>query len=340
MSIRVSVIGATGYSGGELLSILARHPHVELAGVFSGKSGKTVPFETLHPSLGGKKGPTTVPYSHDAVIASRPDVVFLATPAEVSAEVAPLLIRDGVRVIDISGAFRLKSAAEFQKWYGFALPDPSLLEEAVYAVTELCGRELSSASLVANPGCYPTSVVLALKPVMQFVDVAGGIICDSASGVSGAGRQSSEAYSFCELATNFKAYNIGRHKHEPEMRQALGLAADSDFVFAAHLLPVIRGILTTIHVKLKPGADAAAMTAAYGAAYRDKTFIRVHPAGKLPELKDVAVTPRADIGFSILPDGKRAVIVSAIDNMLKGAASQAIQNMNVMFGLKETEGLA
>jgi len=338
MKVRVSVVGATGYSGGEIISILARHPGVEISGVFSGKSGKTVPFNTLHPSLRGRSGPTTEPYTSEKVINGKPDCVLTATPAEFSAETAPVLLKAGIRVIDISGAFRIPDPAVFEKWYGFKHPCPELAKEAVFGVTELCGPELKNANLVANPGCYPTSVILALKPIMDLIDLEKGIICDSASGVSGAGKQSSEAYSFCELDGNFKAYNIGKHKHEPEMRHALGISTADRFVFVAHLLPVSRGILSTMHAVLKKGVTPAQVSEAYLKTLGGKPLIILRGDGKPPELKDVVHTPLTAIGFSMLPGGG-IVVVSAIDNLLKGAASQAVQNFNVMFGFHQTEGL-
>lgn len=339
MGVRVSIIGATGYSGGELATILNRHRGVEIVGVYSGTSGKVAPFASLHPSLAKVDGPALEPYTVDTALKNNPHVVFLATPAEFSAKSAGVFLEAGIRVIDLSGAFRIRDVAEFEKWYGFSHPSPELIKEAVYGITELCGNELKSARLIANPGCYPTSAILALKPVMDLILPQDGIILDSASGLSGAGKQSSESYSFCETATNFKAYNVGTHKHEPEMREILGLSKNSDFVFTAHLLPVVRGILTTIHARLKNGICSSEIMKSYTDVYKDKPFVRIHENGRLPELKEVVGTPRADIGFTILPGGTRIVIVSAIDNMLKGAASQAVQNMNIMFGLDEKEGL-
>jgi N-acetyl-gamma-glutamyl-phosphate reductase len=337
---RVSVVGATGYSGGELCAILARHPRATLVSAFSsGRKESAVPFGRLHPALAGREGPDAEPFSLDGLVASKPDVVFLATPNETSAELAPKVLEMGAAVVDISGAYRLRDAADYPKWYGFNHPAPSLLKEAVYGLTEWCDGELSGARLVANPGCYPTSVLLALKPVAGLLDGAQPVVCDSKSGVSGAGKKSELAYSFAELSGNFKAYGVGSHRHEPEMRQGLGLRGDAPFVFVAHLLPTVRGILSTIHVGLKPGVTDADLAAACAKRYAATPFVRVRPAGELPELKDVVGTPRAEIGFAVLPGGRRAVLVCVIDNLLKGAASQAVQNMNRVFDLPETEGL-
>ncbi len=337
--MRASVLGATGYSGGELCAILARHPRVSVASVFSSgkKDAKPVPFARLHPSLGGVKGPAAEAFTLEGLSASRPDVVFLATPNETSAGAAVAILALGAKVIDISGAFRLRNAADYPKWYGFPHPSPALLAEAVYGLTEWCGPELSGARIVANPGCYPTSVLLALKPLLSLLEPGAPVIADSKSGVSGAGKKSDLAFSFSELAGNFKAYGVGSHRHEPEMRQELGLSGDAPFVFVPHLLPVVRGILSTLHVAFRAGVSPADVASAY-ARYEDAPFVSVRPAGDLPDLSCVVGTPRAEIGFALLP-GNRGVIVSAIDNLLKGAASQAVQNMNRVFGFPETEGL-
>ena len=339
---RAAVVGATGYSGAELCALLSRHPHAEIVSVFSSgrKDGRPVPFGRLHPLLGGAVGPDAEPFSEKRLEASRPDVVFLATPNETSAELAPKILEFGAKVIDISGAFRLRDATAYPKWYGFEHPAPKLLEEAVYGLTEWCGGELSGARLVANPGCYPTSVLLALKPVLPLLAKEQPIICDSASGVSGAGKQSEVAYSFSELDGNFKAYGVGVHRHEPEMRQGLGLSGDAPFVFVPHLLPVVRGLLTTLHVSFVEAQTSETLAAALAKPYEKTPFVRVRAAGELPELRDVVGTPRAEIGFAVLPGGRRGVLVSALDNLLKGAASSAVQNMNRLFRHLETEGLA
>jgi N-acetyl-gamma-glutamyl-phosphate reductase len=342
-AVRASVLGATGYSGGELCALLARHPRVSVASVFSSgkKDAKNVPFARLHPSLGGtegSKGPAAEPFSPEALAAGRPDVVFLATPNETSAEAVAPILALGAKVIDISGAFRLRNAADYPRWYGFDHPSPALLAEAVYGLTEWCGPELSGARLVANPGCYPTSVLLALKPLLPLLEPGAPVIADSKSGVSGAGKKSDVTFSFSELAGNFKAYGVGSHRHEPEMRQELGLSGDAPFVFVPHLLPVVRGILSTLHVTFRAGVSAGDVSAAY-ARYEGAPFVSVRPAGELPDLSCVVGTPRAEIGFTVLPGGRRGVIVSVIDNLLKGAASQAVQNMNRVFGFPETEGL-
>jgi len=335
---RVAVVGATGYAGGELCALLYRHPGVSVAAAFSsGRTDGVVSFARLHPSLGGAAGPDAVPFSIEALAASGASLAFLATPNETSAELAAPILSRGIRVIDIAGAFRLRDAAAYPKWYGFDHPAPELLAEAVYGLTEWAGEELRSTRLVANPGCYATSVLLALKPVSRLLDPSQAVVCDCKSGVSGAGKKSDVAYSFAELSGNFKAYGVGRHRHEPEMRQQMGLDG-APFVFVPHLLPAVRGILSTIHVAFSAPVTPETLAAAY-AVYRETPFVKVRPAGELPDMGDVVGTPRSEIGFAVLPGGRRAVIVSVLDNLLKGAASQAVQNMNRMLGLPETEGL-
>lgn len=337
---RVSVVGATGYSGAELCVLLAKHPRVTLAGAFSSSGGAAMPFSALHSALRGVAGPEVIPFAEGALAAGRPDVVFLATPNETSAALAPGLLAAGAAVVDLSGSFRLKEASAYPKWYGFTHPAPELLAKAVYGIPELSDGELAGARLVANPGCYPTSVLLALAPVRSLLDPAQAVVCDSASGVSGAGKKSELAYSFAELSGNCKAYGVGTHRHEPEMRQQLGLSKDAPFVFVPHLLPTVRGILSTLHVAFSEPQTNETLAWAFASVYGDAAFVDVLPAGKLPELKDVVGTPRAAIGYVLLAGGTRAVLVSAIDNLLKGAASQAVQNFNRVWGFAETEGLA
>lgn len=338
--IRVSIAGATGYSGGELTALLARHPRVEIASVHSsGRSGQAAPFASLHPALAGKAGPAVTPFSLEAVLAARPEVVFLATPNELSAEVVPALLAAGAKVIDLSGAYRLRDAAAYPTWYGFTHPAPELLRDAVYGLPECTNGELTGARLVANPGCYPTSVVLALKPLVPYLDENAVVVCDSKSGVTGAGKKADLAYSFSELSGNFKAYGVGAHRHEPEMRLGLGLPDFASFVFVPHLLPIARGILSTLHVSFARPMTSGEVADLYASAYAEAPFVSVRTAGDLPDLKAVVGTPRCEIGFTLLAEGRRAVVVSVIDNLLKGAASQAVQNLNRVNGWPETEGL-
>ena len=313
---RAAILGATGYAGVELEKILRRHPHVEVTAAYSSSS-----------------------FSIESLLASGAEVVFLATPNEASAELVPQLLDAGLKVIDLSGAFRLGEPTLYPSWYGFEHARPELLGEAVYGLPEWCNGELKKARLVANPGCYPTSILLALRPLTYLLDRSQPVICDSKSGVSGAGKKSDLAYSFSELFGNFKAYGVGQHRHEPEIRQGLHLGERTTLVFVPHLLPTVRGIYSTMHVGFAQPVSAEELTQLYADAYADAPFVRVLPAGKVPELKDVVNTPYCEIGFTLLQGGRRAVVTSVIDNLLKGAASQAVQNFNRMCGYAETEGL-
>lgn len=315
VATRVAVIGATGYAGAEIVSILSRHHGVQLVGSFDSS------------------------FTMEALTATAPEVVFLATPNEVSVEIAPKLIEAGMRVIDLSGAFRLRDSDLYPRWYGFGHHKPELLEEAVYGLTEWCNGELKNARLVANPGCYPTSILLALRPLMYLIDRTQPVVCDSKSGVSGAGKKAEVSYSFAELFGNFKAYGVGEHRHEPEIRQGLHLGDRAALVFVPHLLPTVRGILSTMHVGFTRAMTAAEITDIYAEAYANAPLVKVLPHGQLPELKSVVGKPHAEIGYTLLQGGRRAVVVSVIDNLLKGAASQAVQNFNRMYGYAETEGL-
>jgi len=322
--LRTAVIGATGYSGGELVALLSRHPEVELVAL-QGSAGRkeAVAFSSLHPSLRGKDGPACEALSLPTLAAHQPDFVFLATPNESSAELAPALVALGTRVIDLSGAFRLSGAQ-------YAIPE--LLDDGEQA-------QLRSAKLIANPGCYATSVILALKPIAHRLHPTEAVVADCKSGASGAGKRSELGYSFTELANNFKAYATTGHRHEPEIRKAIGLAEERPFVFVPHLLPIPRGILSTLHVPLAIRCEVATLIDAYAEAYRGQPLVGVRSHGSLPELVDVVGTPRCEIGLQLMKGERRVLIVSVLDNLLKGAASQAVQNFNLACGLPMTVGL-
>ena len=337
--IRAAVAGATGYAGAELVALLARHPRVHLTALYASERGGGGAMEDLHPLLAGLSGPPVQALDREALLAGRPEAVFLATPHEAAVEMAPALLAAGSRVIDLSGAHRLRDAASARRWYG-SPPEPARLAEAVYGLTEWCNGELAGARLVANPGCYATSIILALKPVLGRLDPAQPIVCDSKSGTSGAGRRNDAAYGFSELDGNVRAYGVGGHRHDPEIRQALGLPEGASLCFVPHLLPMVRGILSTLHLSFREPVGDDTLSAAYAEAYAGARFVTVLPAGQLPELRRVVGTPRAEIGFARLDGGRRAIVVCVLDNLLKGAASQAVQNFNRMFGLPEEEGLA
>ncbi|MBI4484451.1 MAG: N-acetyl-gamma-glutamyl-phosphate reductase [Acidobacteria bacterium] len=324
----VAIAGATGYTGQELLRLLARHPAVTIAAATS--SGPTTAGRKL-PALAHVWNGTITPLATDALRAA--DIVFLALPDPAAAEIAPALVDAGVRVIDLSGAFRLRDAGRRARWY----PETHQMPAGVaYGLTERERDAVRHARLVANPGCYPTSTLLALAPLRDSgLLVAGAdIIVDAKSGVSGAGKTPSERTHFSECHGSLSAYGVFNHRHGAEIEEGLGGAI---VTFTPHLIPIDRGILSTIYVRVPPGTTEEALADVYQRAYGAAPFIRlVGPA--LPEIKHVAHTNFCDIGWRVDPSG-RAILVSVIDNLLKGASGQAVQNMNVMLGLDETTGL-
>ena len=339
-----AVFGATGYSGFELVRLLARHDGVRKPLLFQ-RSGDSAycDLAEAYPQLAGNGGFPFESFSWHRMKEAGVDVLFLATPHEFSRELVPEAIGRGFRVIDLSGAWRLKNAGN-RAVYGFndndATSAASLDETAVYGLPELHADEIKGAKLLANPGCYPTSIILALAPWMRagFVDVAHGIICDSKSGVSGAGKSPSAKTHFVEVDGDFAAYSVFGHRHTGEMLEQLGLDGGS-FQFTPHLLPIPRGILSTIYVKLAKPVSANELDRSLQQFYGGKPWVRIFGAAKLPQIKFSLNTNYCDIGFSLSPDGTRAVLVSCIDNLLKGAAGQAVQNMNLMFGFDEKAGL-
>jgi N-acetyl-gamma-glutamyl-phosphate reductase len=340
--VHAAVIGATGYAGCEILTLLARHPAASVTCLMSsGRDGKAAfAIEQSHPKLRGRFSVLCEPLDVEQVVNSRPDVVFLATPHETSHQIVPRLLESGLRVVDLSGAFRLKDPAAYAHWYGFDHHAPGALAEAVYGIPEFDAPAIAKARLVSNPGCYPTSVILALAPLLKagWVDVHAGIIADSKSGVTGAGRKPSESLHFPEVNENLRAYGLFHHRHLPEMLQELALES-KDFIFTPHLLPITRGILTTIYVHLLPMRKMSEIEGLFQDFYAAAPMVRVYAAGKLPEILGVANTQFADIGFALDETTGRLLLVSALDNLGKGAAGQAVQNMNVMFGFAPDTGL-
>ncbi|MBZ5605668.1 MAG: N-acetyl-gamma-glutamyl-phosphate reductase [Acidobacteriia bacterium] len=332
-SIRTGVAGFRGYSGAELVSILARHPH-------------TTPVLLEHrekdeaPRRIGQSEPHRLPCTADAVRAEGLEAVFLATPPEVSMQLAPAMLQAGAKVIDLSGAFRLGTPENFEHWYKEPHTQPELLSEAAYGLPEFCRDRIKAARLVANPGCYPTAANLALRPLVDagVIDRDAGIVCDAKSGVSGAGRKASLTTSFCEVTENFSAYSILNHRHVPEILRTSGLE-ERELSFTAQLLPLDRGILETIYFRAKNTASADDLLAIYQRRYANEPFVRLYTAGHVPDLHAIQRTNFCDIGVRFDAKTGRAVIVAAIDNLVKGAAGQAVQNMNLMFGFAETAGL-
>ena len=340
---RVAVVGATGYAGFELARLLLRHPHVETPTFFLRDSHANVRCLTeLFPQLRGWGEAPCQPLSAEAIARSGAEVVFLSTPHEASAELAPelLALNPRLRIVGLSGAFRFRKPETFAQWYKLRAPDANVLAEAVYGLPEIYGDALPKARLVGNPGCYPTSVILGLRPLVEagWIDAGRGIVCDCKSGASGAGKEPKRETHFVEVNENFRAYNLFTHRHTPEVSEHLGLEG-KDFIFTTHLLPVERGILSTQYVWLNGPRKAGEVEALYRRFYTGRPMVRVLPAGSLPELQHVVRTNFCDIGFAADSSGERLVIVSCLDNLGKGAAGQAVQNLNGMRGYPETAGL-
>jgi N-acetyl-gamma-glutamyl-phosphate reductase len=340
---RVAVVGVTGYAGFELAKLLLRHPHIEKPTFYLREGHGDVRCLTeLFPQLRGWGDAPCKTLSLEAVASSGADLVFLSTPHEASLEMVPALLAANrkLRIIDLSGAFRFRDGETFAKWYKLPAPNAAIAGEAVYGLPELYADKLPKARVVGNPGCYPTSVILGLKPILDanWADRSHGIVCDCKSGTTGAGKELRRDTQFVEVNENFRAYNLFAHRHTPEMAEHLGLDM-KDFVFSTHLLPVDRGILSTLYLWLKEPREAAEIEALYREHYAGKPFVRVLPAGKLPELQHVAHTNFCDLGIALDAAGERLMIVACLDNLGKGAAGQAVQNMNGMSGYPETAGL-
>jgi N-acetyl-gamma-glutamyl-phosphate reductase len=281
-----------------------------------------------------------VPCSPETVRSEKLDLVFLATPTEVSMELAPSMLKEGARVVDLSGAFRLGTAETYSRWYKESHAAPDLFQEAVYGLPEFFRSDIIKARLVANPGCYPTAANLAIKPLVEagIVDLRAGIICDAKSGVSGAGRKPSLKTSFCEVTENLSVYSVLDHRHVPEVLINSKLE-ETQFSFTAQLLPIDRGILETIYFRSKHIGSASELLNIYQRRYQGEPFVRLYQPGEMPDLQSVQRTNFCDIGMKLDPTTGRGVIVSVIDNLVKGAAGQAVQNMNLMLGFREQEAL-
>jgi len=350
-SVRAAVLGASGYVGRELLTLLARHPNASVVRLISSDlDGKRpFPIEQAHPTLRGRFSVPCLPLNLEGlagsevletVAASEVDVIFLATPHETSHEIVPRLLDSGLRVIDLSGAFRLKDTGAYPRWYGFEHRTSEALADAVYGLPELDQGAIAQSKLVSNPGCYATSVILALAPLLRsgWVDVSAGIISDSKSGASGAGRAPSGKLHFPEVNENCRAYGVFSHRHVPEMLQALDIG-EKDFLFIPHLLPITRGILSTVYVRLNGQRTLDQVVSLFRQFYEPSPLVRVYEGGSLPEILAVAHTQFVDLGFALDEATRRLIVVSALDNLGKGAAGQAVQNMNLMFGFPQELGL-
>ncbi len=336
----IAVVGVTGYTGFELAKILLRHPAVEKPVFYVRDTNGAKCLSELFPQLRGWGEAALRPLSLGAITQSKAATAFLATPHEVSAEMAPALLEAGMRVVDLSGAFRFRFAETFTSWYKLPAPPANWLAEAVYGLPELYSKAIAETRLLANPGCYATSVILALRPLVDanLLHADSSVICDCKSGASGAGKDPRRDLHFVELDENFKAYNLFSHRHTPEILDHTGLR-EGKVVFSTHLLPLARGILSTIYVTLDSPQSPEAVEALYRKFYAGRPMMRISPAGALPELQHVAHTNFCDIGFALDNAGRRLILVSCLDNLGKGAAGQAVQNFNLMLGIKEQTAL-
>ncbi len=334
--IKVGIVGGTGYTGVELLRLLAQHPQVELRAITS-RSEAGVSVAAMFPSLRGRVALSFV--APQVGNLEDCDIVFFATPNGVAMEQAKILLDAGVRVIDLAADFRIKDPAEWEKWYGMKHAAPELIAEAVYGLPEVNREKIRSARLVANPGCYPTAVQLGLLPLVEsgWVDT-DHLIADAKSGVSGAGRKADVHTLFSEASDNFKAYGVPGHRHLPEIRQELSIAAGKTIglTFVPHLTPIIRGIHATLYARVAREADFQAL---YDERYRAEPFVDVLPFASHPETRSVRAGNMCRIALH-RPQGRDTLVVlSVIDNLVKGAAGQAVQNMNILFGFDECAGL-
>ena len=336
--LRTVIVGAAGYTGAELASLLAAHPACEIVGVFGSEKRAAEgeqPLSRLFPRLRGVVDLPLRVASVQAIVDLKPNVVFLCTPHEVSAAMSEALLAAELVVIDLSAAFRLHNAADYPTHYGFEHPAAHLLQRAVYGLPEFNRARIAESDLIACPGCYPTSVELALKPLAaaNLIRTDRPVIVDSASGVSGAGRSPAVKSLFCEVS--FQPYNALKHRHQPEMRQETGCTV----LFTPHLLPLDRGIVSTIHAELADGVTEAQVRAWLQRIYEGESFVRLLPAGEWPSVAGVERTNFCDIGLAVDEATRHLLLVSSIDNLVKGASGQAVQCMNVRFGLPETMGL-
>jgi N-acetyl-gamma-glutamyl-phosphate reductase len=339
--LKTAVLGATGYAGLELTRLLERHPHASSPLLLRREDSDNAPANLvdLFPVLTGKGGYPLEPFSWTRLCDAGVQLLFLCTPHEVSRDLVPQAIARGLRVIDLSGAWRLKQA-QHQAVYAFRDGHPELDKVAVYGLPELNGEQIRDAALVANPGCYPTSIILALAPLVRggMLDRSRGIICDSKSGVSGAGKEPTSRTHFVSVADNLSAYSVFGHRHTGEMLEQLELTA-GELIFTPHLLPIPRGILSTIYVHLNRVMLPGDVESAFRRFYSTSHWVRVFSTPQLPQISFSLHTNYCDLGFCLADDGRRLVLVSCVDNLLKGAAGQAIQNMNLMHGWSEETGL-
>ncbi|WP_100330212.1 N-acetyl-gamma-glutamyl-phosphate reductase [Bacillus xiapuensis] len=338
--MKAAVIGASGYGGIELIRLLSNHPEFHLQSIYS-SSKDQVPVTEDYPHLQDICALPLVQIEPEEITQTA-DVVFLAVPSGASASLAPQLLKNGTKVVDLSGDLRLKDPENYKKWYKKEPALPAVLQQAVYGLTEWNRDQIQSANLLSNPGCFPTAALLGIAPALQaeIIDPAW-IIIDAKSGVSGAGRGLSQNIHFAEMNDNFQIYKVNQHQHIPEIQQQLNLwhTQTGPITFSAHLLPVTRGIMTTIYAPMKRRLDTRDIHRLYEEAYARDHFVRIRPIGEFPSIKAVTGSNFCDIGMDADERTGRLTIVAVIDNLMKGAAGQAVQNANLMFGLEETAGL-
>jgi N-acetyl-gamma-glutamyl-phosphate reductase len=329
--LRAAIVGGTGYTGGELARLLCRHPHVQIVAMTS-RQQNGVKVNKVHPFLQG-----FVDISFSDKVVNDPDVVFLATPHGASMEAVPPLVESGVKVIDLSGDYRLKDAQVYQKWYGEEHKDLANLPKAVYGMSELFDKEIAKATLLSNPGCYPTCSTLSLAPLFAAKVIDDHVIVDAKSGTSGAGAEPTKATHHPNCAASINPYKVVGHRHTPEIQMALERVAKSnvEVVFTPHLIPVVRGMLTTSYVHLNQELSKEEVLDLYRQFYHGRKFIRLT---SIPSMQSVAGSNFIEIGVEKAV-GRNLVVMGALDNLVKGAAGQAIQNCNIMHGLPESEGL-
>jgi N-acetyl-gamma-glutamyl-phosphate reductase len=339
--LKTAVIGATGYAGFELARLLLRHPHVDTPVFLTREERDSKRLDEFFPHMTGIGDLKLEGFSWDRL--KQADLLFMATPHDLSRVLIPEALQAGLRVVDLSGAWRLKQP-ENRAVYDFHDEKPevaaTLDQSAVYGLPELHREQIADAQLVANPGCYATSVIVALAPLMKagIVDAEHGVVCDAKSGVSGAGKTPTAKTHFVEVSDNLSAYSVFGHRHTGEILEQVGLKPDQ-LIFTPHLLPIPRGILSTMYLRLKQPTSAAVIEQVYREFYKGAQWVRVFGAGKLPQIQFSVRTNYCDVGFVLAEDGKRLIVVSCLDNLMKGAAGQALQNMNVMYGWSEREGL-
>ncbi len=337
--LKVAVVGATGYTGEELVKLLIAHPEVKLTSL-SAKIDKPVAIAELFPSLKGKSDLICEEYDFDKVVKNA-ELIFLAVPHGVAMELTPALLKKGKVIIDLSADFRLKEPSLYPEHYNFTHREPELLAEAVYGLPEFYRAEIKKTNLIANPGCFPTSVILGILPLARshWLDESASIFIDAKTGVTGGGRKAVLNFLFPEVSENVKAYKVACHQHQIEMEQILEEAAGSklDLTFVPHLIPIQRGILSTIYLKLKEKKEENDLWQLFNKFYKDEPFVQVLELNHFPETKFVRMGNYCHIG--VRAKEKIAIVISAIDNLQKGAAGQAVQNMNIRFGFPENMGL-